>query len=225
MMLISQDKIQNSSDAAAMVLTVGVLALLFITKAHSWRDASVPTPSANQSSIEVSLQTETAVTPPAPPAPPQKPLPHRTLPQRSQIAEIPVPAEPQPVSSEPGPVPDGAALVASSANTAPTSDARPDLEAEYAASIRADIDRRTRPPDSVQYRLHHPSGEVRVGFVVMRTGQTKAIRLLRSSGSSILDEAAQTIVSAGRYPPIPPKAFAGESEHLFAVTIEFRPAS
>ena len=102
------------------------------------------------------------------------------------------------------------------------SDTRPDLEAEYAAGLRADIDRRTHAPDSAQYRLRRPSGEVRVGFVVLRNGEAKVVRVLRSSGSSILDDAAQTTVSSGHYPPMPAKAFAGESEHMFAVTIEFR---
>jgi protein TonB len=104
-------------------------------------------------------------------------------------------------------------------------DSHPDLEGEYAANLRADIDRRTHAPDSAQYRLRRPSGEVRVGFVVMRNGATKGIRVLRSSGSSILDEAAQSTVSSGHYPPMPTKAFAGEAEHMFAVTIEFRRTS
>ena len=118
-----------------------------------------------------------------------KPVPHRVVPQ-VRVAEIPVPAEPQPQASEP--VPEGAALVAAASLPAPALDTHPDLDAEYAAGLRADIDRRTHAPDSVQYRLHRPSGEVRVGFVVMRNGESKVVRVLRSSGSSILDEAARS---------------------------------
>jgi protein TonB len=99
------------------------------------------------------------------------------------------------------------------------------LEAQYASGLRADIDRRTHPPDSAQYRLHRPSGEVRVGFVVKRNGEPKTVRVLRSSGSSILDEAAVAIVSSGRYSPMTAQVFAGEAEHVFAVTIEFRAPS
>jgi periplasmic protein TonB len=223
MMSRSHDGVQISSDAVALALSGVVLAALLSTKVDSWTDASA-SPAANQSSIEVSVQTEAAVTPPppAPPPPLQKPLPHRVVPQ-VRVAEIPVPAEPQLQASEP--VPEGAALVASATMPAPAPDTRPDLEAEYAASLRADIDRRTHAPDSVQYRLHRPSGEVRVGFVVMRNGEAKAVRVLRSSGSSILDDAAQTTVSSGHYPAMPAKAFAGEAEHMFAVTIEFRRSS
>lgn len=222
MMLQSHDGVQIFSDAAALVLSGVVLAVLFTAKVNSWADASA-SPAANQSSLELSLQADSAVTPPAPPPPvPQKPMPHRVAVQHLQVAEIPVPAEPQ--FSERESVPEGAALVASAPSAAAASVASPDLEAEYAANLRADIDRRTRPPDSVQYRLRHPSGEVRVGFVLMRSGEATAIRLLRSSGSSLLDAAAQATVSSGHYPPMPAKAFAGETEHLFAVTIEYRPA-
>jgi protein TonB len=223
MMSPSHDGVQISSDAVALALSGVVLAVLLSTKVNSWTDASA-SPAANQSSIEVSVQTEAAATPPppVPPPPVQKPLPHRVTPQ-VRVAESPVPAEPQLQASEP--VPEGAALVASATMPAPAPDTRPDLEAEYAASLRADIDRRTHAPDSAQYRLRRPSGEVRVGFVVMRNGEAKAVRVLRSSGSSILDDAAQTTVSSGHYPPMPAKAFAGEAEHMFAVTIEFHRAS
>lgn len=214
----SHDGLQISSDAVALALSGVALAVLLHSKVDSWTEVSA-SPATNQ--IEVSVQTEVAAAPapPAPPPPVQKPVPRRVVPQ-VRVAENPVPAEPQLQASEP--VPQDAALVASAPVQAPMPDSHPDLEAEYAANLRADIDRRTHAPDSAQYRLRRPSGEVRVGFVVMRNGATKDIRVLRSSGSSILDEAAQTTVSSGHYPPMPAKAFAGEVEHVFAVTIEFR---
>ena len=220
MMSQNHDAAQLSSDAVALTLSGVALAVLLHTRVDSWTQVSAP-PAANQ--IELSVQTEAAATPapPAPLPPVQKPVPRRVVPQ-ARVAAIAAPAEPQQASE---PVPEGAALVASTTAPAPVSDARPDLDAEYAAGLRADIDRRTHAPDSVQYRLRHPSGEVRVGFVVMRSGAAKAVRVLRSSGSSILDEAAQATVSSGRYPPMPDKAFAGETEHMFAVTIEFRRAN
>jgi protein TonB len=216
MMSQNHDGAQLSSDAVALTLSGLALAVLLHAKVDSWTQVSA----ARANQIELSVQTEAdaAPTPPAAPPPVQKPVPRRALPQ-ARVAEIAAPAEPQQPSE---PVPEGAALVASTAVAAPVSDAHPDLDAEYAAGLRADIDRRTHAPDSVQYRLRHPSGEVRVGFVVMRSGVAKAVRVLRSSGSSILDEAAQATVSSGHYPPLPDKAFAGETEHMFAVTIEFR---
>lgn len=221
MMSPSHDGAQISSDAVALALSGVALAVLLHTKMDSWTQVSA---SRAADQIELSVQTEPAAapTPPAPPPPVQKPVPHRVVPQ-VRVAEIPIPAEP-PLSTSQA-VPEGAALVASASEPAPAPDSRPDLEAEYAATLRADIDRRTHAPESVQYRLRRPSGEVRVGFVVMRNGAAKAVRVLRSSGSSILDDAAQTTVSAGHYPPMPAKAFTGEAEHMFAVTIEFRRAN
>jgi protein TonB len=223
MMSPSHDGAQISSDAVALALSGVALAVLLHTKVDSWTEVSASR-AADQSSIEVSVLTEATATPPAPVPPPpvQKPVPRKAVPQ-ARVAEIPAPVEPQPQASEP--VPEGAALVASVRAPAQAPDTRPDLEAEYAAGLRADIDRRTHAPDSAQYRLHRPSGEVRVGFVVMRNGAAKAVRVLRSSGSTILDDAAQSTVSSGRYPPMPAKAFAGEAEHLFAVTIDYRRAN
>jgi TonB family protein len=60
---------------------------------------------------------------------------------------------------------------------------------------------------------------------VTRSGEPKDVALLRSSGSSLLDEAALHIVAAGRYAPMPAEAFSGEARHTFVVTIEFRPPS
>jgi protein TonB len=223
------DPAQMASDGMALAITTALLAVLFATRGDSRRDSPATPPSTSEPGIEVSLQQEPAETPPAPAPPvPRKLLTHRVMPQQATVAELPVPAEPQAMPVEHDPVPEGGALVAASgaaASAAPASDSHPDLEAQYAAGLRADIDRRTHPPDSVQYRLHRPSGEVRVGFVVLRNGEPKGIRMLRSSGSAILDEAALAIVSSGHYPPMPAKVFAGEVEHIFAVTIEFRAAS
>jgi TonB family protein len=135
----------------------------------------------------------------------------------------PQPLQPLPLIEEPAP--EGADLVA--ADPAPPAPAaapsRADLEAQYAAQLREDIDRRTHPPDTAQYRLQHPSGEVRVRFLVSRSGEPRAVALLRTSGSRLLDEAALGIVASGHYPPMPDKLFVGEAQHPFAVTIEFRP--
>jgi periplasmic protein TonB len=225
-----EDMAQIASNGTALALTTALLAVMFATRSESWRDSSALPVSRSEPGIEVTLQPATAETPPAPQPPPPVPRKapaHRMTPQQAQVAQVPVPAELQPMPVERDPVPEGGALVAASgapASTVPTNDYRPDLEAQYAAGLRADIDRRTHPPDSAQYRLHRPSGEVRVAFIVTRNGEPKVVRVLRSSGSPILDDAAVAIVSSGHYPPMPTKVFAGEAEHVFAVTIEFRAA-
>lgn len=222
-----EDRVQIASDGMALALTGALLAALLAGKPDSWRNSSVPQVNNSQAGIEILLQ-QTFVEPPrAPPPPVPRKVPTRRVMPQPRAAEIPIPAQPQPVPVERDPVPEGGALIAASgtpAEAAPNVDVRPELEALYAAGLRADIDRRTHPPDSMQYRLRRPSGEVRVGFIVMRSGQPKVVRVLRSSGSSILDETAVAIVASGHYPPMPQRIFAGEAEHAFAVTIEFRAA-
>lgn len=214
---------QMASDGVALLVTGLVLGVVFANKPASWR--SSPPPGLSQSSIEISLHS--AVTQAAPPPPiPQKPLPHQAQPKHVSVVPLPEPAPQEPLQAERDSVPEGGALITSAApaTLASASDSHLELEAEYAAGLRADINRRTYPPDSAQYRLHLPSGEVRVSFVVRRMGQGGAIRVVRSSGSSILDDQALSIVASGHYLPFPAKAFAGETEHGFVVTIEFRRA-
>jgi protein TonB len=95
------------------------------------------------------------------------------------------------------------------------------LEAQYAATLRTDIDARTVAPDSVEYRLRRPRGETRVNFTLDRNGSVRSADVARTSGSDILDRQAVSIVKAGRYPPFPEAAFHGESRHTFIVTLEF----
>ncbi len=220
-----RDIAQMASDGTALMLGAGIFCLLLITRPDSWRESFVQPSNTGPAGMEVSL-LQAADTPPAPPPPvPRKALMHHPMQRREPAPDPPLPAELQNMPIESA-VPEGGALVASgSAAAAPAVDTHSDLEAQYAAELRADIDRRTRPPDSAQYRLHPRPGEVRVGFIVMRNGEPKVVHVLRSSGSPILDDRAVTIVSAGHYPPMSAKIFAGEAEHAFAVTIEFRAPS
>jgi protein TonB len=170
--------------------------------------------------FELSLQ---AAQPEAPPVPPP-PVP-RHIEKRQRVSQpAPAPPEPAPVEEQPAPV--DAALV--SAPTAPPAAvetaSKPDLESLYMAELLADIKRRNHPPDSAQYRLQHPHGEVQVRFVVSRSGEPRAVSVAHSSGSAILDQEAIKVVASGHYPPMPEKAFVGERQHTFLVTIEYQPA-
>jgi TonB family protein len=112
--------------------------------------------------------------------------------------------------------------VASEAPAAPNRAAAGTIEAQYAATLRTNIDARTVVPDSVEYRLRRPRGETRVSFILDREGSVLEAKIAHTSGWDILDRQAVGIVKAGRYPPFPPTAFQGESRHSFLVTLEFR---
>ena len=212
------DTTQLSSDSAALLLTVVAVAV-FLTAGPRMLATLRSHVSAAERVFTLTLQAAQPVAP----APRPPPVRHRSEKH---------PSDPRPAvtRSEPVPLPQSAPetpLVAAAEEppaVAPPAPSRADLESAYAAQLRADIDRRKHPPDSAQYRLRHPSGEVRVRFVVLRSGQPEAASIARSSGSVILDQEALQLVSSGHYPPMPPNAFVGEAEHTFLVTVEFPPA-
>jgi TonB family protein len=218
MMLAKKDSGQYASDATALVFT-GAAAIVFLVASPSLLHNTQLAPADRDPGVELSLQsTDIPVPPPPAPPVPQRVSMHReSRPSPLATEAMPVAAEPAPAGAEtftpavPAPA------------SAPSTYTHPDDDARYSAALRADIDRRTHPPDSLQYRLRHPSGEARVRFVVMRSGEPHDVELTHSSGSSLLDDAALNIVRSGRYAPMPAKAFVGESQHTFVVTIEFRP--
>jgi len=205
------------SDGGALLCTaLAIAALLILMRAHL-QPRAPGTHRAEEFQLTMQMEEPPAPQPPTPPAAaPRRPLQRRILP-------LVKPVDPEPVLAE-APAADAApAVLAPAAESAAPAVSAPDLNAQYAAQLRANIDLRTAPPDTVQYRLQHPSGEVRVRFTVTRSGEPQAVSLLRSSGYPLLDGRALNIVSSGRYAPMGPKVFAGEVQHVFVVTIEFRP--
>jgi protein TonB len=211
------------SHALALVFTIAVIAAVFV------REQNVPHETAmNNPAIQIELAPEPA--PPAPrvpdpPAPqPPKPRPiHKKEPAHQDMAAVSLPlmaetAETTPaVNDLPGPQ-DSESVAPAAADRATAGT----IEAQYAATLRTNIDSRTVVPDSIEYRLRRPKGETRVSFTLDREGSVLDTRVAHSSGWDILDRQAVRIVKAGRYPPFPQTAFRGESRHSFLVTLEFR---
>lgn len=219
MMSGQRDSVQLTSDATALVLTA-VAALVFLIAGHRLLSERVSRAAAPDRPFELALQSAQPEAPPVPPPP----VPRRT--EKRQRVSPPAPAPPDPIPVTEQAAPADAALV--SAPTAPPAatetTSKPDLESLYIAQLLADIKRRNHPPDSAQYRLQHPHGEVQVRFVLARSGEARTVSVVRSSGSAILDQEAVKVVASGHYPPIPEKAFVGETQHTFLVTIEYQPA-
>jgi protein TonB len=213
-----RDSVQLTSDATALVLTT-VAALVFITAGHRLLPERVSRVAAPDRPFELALQS---AQPEAAPVPP--PVPRRTEKRQRVSQPALAPPDPLPVTEQAAPA--DAALVAAPAAppTAPVTASRPDLESLYTAQLLADIKRRNHPPDSAQYRLQHPHGEVQVRFVLLRNGEPRTVGVVRSSGSALLDQEALKVVAAGHYPPMPEKCFVGETQHTFLVIIEYQPA-
>jgi periplasmic protein TonB len=209
-----RDSVELTSDATAFVLTT-MAVLVFITAGHRLLSERMSRLTAPDRPFELSFQ---AAQPAASPAP----VPRRM--EKRQRVSRPAHAPPEPVPVEEQAAPADAALVAApAAPTGPVTVSKPDLESLYTAQLLADIKRRNHPPDSAQYRLQHPHGEVQVRFVLSRSGEPRTVSVARSSGSAVLDQEAVNVVASGHYPPMPEKAFVGETQHAFLVTIEYQP--
>ena len=210
------------SDTLALLFTVAVAAAMIFGEKNDPQEAAM-----NNPAIQVELAPDPAPAAPRvpdPPAPrPPKPRPvrkrepvHReaasaSLPLMAQTAETPAVNDPEPPAQESEPA----------APPAPDRAAVGTIEAQYAATLRTNIDARTVVPDSIDYRLRRPRGETRVNFTLDRAGSVLTVAVAHTSGSDILDRQAVHIVKDGRYPPFPQAAFRGERHHSFLVTIEF----
>jgi TonB family protein len=210
-----RDSVELTSDATAFVLTT-MAVLVFITAGHRLLSERMSRLTAPDRPFELSFQ---AAQPAASPAP----VPRRM--EKRQRVSRPAHAPPEPVPVEEQAAPADAVLVAAPAAppNGPVTVSKPDLESLYTAQLLADIKRRNHPPDSAQYRLQHPHGEVQVRFVLSRSGEPRTVSVARSSGSAVLDQEAVNVVASGHYPPMPEKAFVGETQHAFLVTIEYQP--
>jgi protein TonB len=206
----------------ALVFTIGVMAAAIVRQ----ENVSHETP-MNHPALQVELAPDPD--PPAPrvpdppvPPPPKPRLLHKKEAAPHEVAPASLPlmaeaAETPAVNDLPIPPQDAA-----SEAPAPERTAAGTLEAQYAATLRTNIDARTVVPESVEYRLRRPRGETRVSFTLNREGSVLDAKVAHPSGSDILDRQAVGIVKAGRYPPFPQAAFRDESRHSFLVTLEFR---
>ena len=205
-----------------LLFTVAVMAAVILEERNVTREAAM-----NNPAILVELAPDPE--PPAPRVPdppaPQPPKPRPVRKQEPEHREV-VPAS-LPLMTEVAETPAANDTSAPSQDSESEAPAAPDraaagtIEAQYAATLRTNIDARTVVPDSIEYRLRRPKGETRINFMLDREGSVLAANVARTSGSDILDHQAIKIVRAGRYPPFPQAAFRGESHHSFLVTLEF----
>jgi len=127
------------------------------------------------------------------------------------------------VAPDAAPQADAPAMLPAEAAAPPPAAAHADIEAEYAAALRENVDARTEVPKTAEYRLLKPSGAPQVCFTLDRGGGNPSnVAVRHRSGSTILDTQALRIVASGHYPAFPEAAFPGEQRHVFVVTIEFR---
>lgn len=196
---------------------------------------------------------DAAATKPAPPAPPpdvlaskppSPPHPHARIKQAPRpadhgdaslaAADIPsVPPSPAPSAQSTTASPNGAVTGAPSPAAAPgpvgettppsLASAAPELplSAAYLAAIKAWLDQHKEYPK--EGRRRHEQGTVLIDFVIDRHGQVLSSNIRQSSGSSVLDAAAEDMVRRSNpLPPAPPTYPSSRLELVLPVTFKLQ---
>jgi periplasmic protein TonB len=227
---MSADSLMRHRDAVAMLPAIVVLALLAtasVKQIVKLKDNSEP--------MTVSLYEEPPPEDlPPPPKPQPRVIPPEATPPRPQPQQV-VDPQPAPVVTQPAeaisapvatapvqtptpPVPP----VAAPASTPPARhSANESLEATYVAKLRTYLNSIKRYPTSREARQQHPQGKVRMWLELARDGTLRNLGVEETSGSMILDGAAQSTVRQGSYPAFPDEMWAGNATHRFAVTLEY----
>ncbi|HEX4153738.1 MAG TPA: TonB family protein [Steroidobacteraceae bacterium] len=206
----------------ALIVTLALGAGVLAQRADRALEVNLENPA-----IQVAIEPQPAPPQPAAPVPPQpapKPPPKPRVPVREPHRQ---PASAPPLMAEVAAIPAADPAVDPGPPSVPAESAAPprissgSIEAQYAATLRSNIDARTSLPTSAEYRLLKPQGVAQVSFTLDRAGSVLGTEIAKGSGSRILDRQAVGIVQTGRYPAFPEAAFRGESRHTFIVTIEF----
>jgi TonB family protein len=200
------------TQSAALAFTAAVFIAL-----HVRGQTPVPVQHPHETGVRISLLDEAPIPPPPHPEPPRS-QPHAVRTARREAAPL-IAAVPIDDARQDSDLP-----IELPAESPPpkASVSHADIEADYAAALRRNVDERTAVPTTSEYRLLKPSGAAMVCFTLDRSGSPSEVTVKRPSGSKILDTQAARIVASGRYPPFPEAAFPGELRHVFIVTIEFR---
>lgn len=179
---------------------------------------------AETAPMEEGPPTGTTDNPPAEresPAPDAATVPTpRAKPERTEVAEAEPPPEPQEEQEDPSetaPAPPKPTAPPPSAPSAASTAARGGAAggggasqtagsaaaSAYRAKVAAQLKRKRFYPNAA--RRERLTGSTTVSFTLNASGRVTAVRVVRSSGKKILDDAAKEMVErASPYPPIPP---------------------
>lgn len=213
-------------------------ALIVTSMVYAMNTISMEPPAAKSNPVMVSL-VELPETPPPPPPPPEpesrpnQPSPMRAQPQPSvpmppipQVETVPPSPAPVPLVEVPPPVlvpmdPPQTPVATPPAPAAmpQTPRSNPAAEGGYQARARALINRnKNYPEEALQMSM---TGSVVVVYVIDRGGRLIRAEVDRSSGHSLLDQAALQAVRRTRFEPIPEDAWVALKEQVFRTRIEF----
>lgn len=150
---------------------------------------------------------------------PQPPLSQPLVPQIEAVPPLPTPA-PMPVVEVPPPAPKPVVQPPPQpASAVPAPRNNPAAEGAYQAKARSMIERNKHyPDDALQMGM---TGSVVLVYVIDRDGRLVRADIERSSGHSLLDQAALRAVRRARFEPMPEDAWVGLNEQIFHTRIDF----
>jgi protein TonB len=214
--------------------------LIVASMAYAMNTISMERPVAKSNPVMVSLVELPETPPPPPPKPESRPIQPRPMQARPQppaptppppqietaqplptpVAEISPPPPPTPVVEisrtptmpvvQPPPAPVAAP---------PAPRSNPATEGDYQARARALIERNKRyPEEALQMGM---TGSVVIVYVIGRDGRLVRAEIERSSGHSLLDQAALQAVRRARFGPMPEDAWVALMEQVFRTRIVF----
>ncbi len=167
-------------------------------------DVPAPPPVAEQAPVPPLLAPVTArpapVTPrpPSPRPPPPRPLPPRPSARRAVPGDAPPSVAALPASRPPAFAPPSAVVTAPQPSPAPVAEVSPAWRGALSVWVQS---HRVYPAAA---RAAGQEGRVGIRFTVDRTGRVLSAQIVTSSGSSLLDEGARTLLASAQLPPFPP---------------------
>jgi TonB family protein len=230
------DRAAFATNAVAAAVTLALLVALTLDPPGPPPPplAEAPKPTDTQLSLVEEAPPPPAQAAPSPPEARPEPLP--APPPQTAPSPLPPPRPPRPRHTlhRPNPVPQTQTQEDVAPNNSAPSETygrvaqqaaeNHSAEGAYVGRLHALVARATVPPHSAAYRLHHPTGEVLVGFTLARNGALSNVHVIRSSGSDILDAQGCVIVAGLHYPAMPEDVYAGAPSHAFSVPVAFSEA-
>lgn len=210
----------------ALSVTGALFAVIVIGEIAGVTFMKEPKPLPQGPEIMVSLGAPPEPEPPSPEPPPPPPPEDLPLePDRPREPIKPRPPKPQQPQRPPAPQsvqPPTRTPAAASPTTRQAVDPIRVIEAAYIGAVRAQLESLKRYPTSKEARLQRPKAAVKIWFVLSRGGEVLDSGI-EKSGGSILDRAAVSALTRGKFPPFPAEAWRGQQTHRFTAELNFTP--
>lgn len=95
------------------------------------------------------------------------------------------------------------------------------LKVPYTIQISNHLNSIKKYPSFKEAQQNRPNGVVEVSFELNRKGEVLIVKIVKSSGSSLLDNYTVSILQKTRFPPMPIDINIGESSHVYTTRLKY----